>query len=266
MKKVIINADDFGYSSGVNSGIIKAFQNGILTSTTLMANMQGSEEAIKLAKDNPKLGVGCHLVLTCGKPKSSGQSLVNKNGDFYNLDQYKQARNSMISTEIYDEWCKQIEYLLESGLKLTHLDSHHHVHAFPENIEITSQISNKYKLPFRNVLNLDKAKCLPYQYGVKDLIDMMNFPEIRDMKNSYNDKNSRYLDEIKAIFNSIQEDEIIELMVHPAFVDEYLYFNSSFSIERVREVSILCDPKIRELVIENSLMLCHYGELKIGGN
>lgn len=66
MKKVIINADDFGYSAAVNAGIIKAYQDGVLTSTTLMANMSGRDGAIQLAKENQGLGVGGHLVLTCG--------------------------------------------------------------------------------------------------------------------------------------------------------------------------------------------------------
>lgn len=58
MGKLIINADDFGYGKGVNMGIIEAYQNGVLTSTTLMAGMPGFDQAVKLAKDNPGLGVG----------------------------------------------------------------------------------------------------------------------------------------------------------------------------------------------------------------
>ena len=66
--KLIINADDFGYSNGVNYGIIDAFKNGILTSTTCLTNMPGFNHAIQLAKENPNLGIGIHLTLTCGKP------------------------------------------------------------------------------------------------------------------------------------------------------------------------------------------------------
>ena len=128
MKKVIINADDFGYSSAVNLGIIKAYKEGILTSTTLMANMPGCDEAINLAKENPDLGVGGHLVLTCGKPLTKGESFVDGKGDFYSLTEYKKHRNEMSDEEIFQEWSYQIDYLMDHGLKLTHLDSHHHVH------------------------------------------------------------------------------------------------------------------------------------------
>ncbi len=68
MGKVIFNSDDFGYSHGVNYGIMDAYQRGILTSTILMANMPGFEHAVKLRKEMPRLGVGVHLTLTCGKP------------------------------------------------------------------------------------------------------------------------------------------------------------------------------------------------------
>lgn len=83
LKKWIINADDFGYSKGVNYGIIEAHQQGIVTSATLMANMPGATHAAALAKDKPNLGVGVHLVLTIGKPLTEDvPSLIDKNGHF----------------------------------------------------------------------------------------------------------------------------------------------------------------------------------------
>lgn len=91
MGKLIINSDDFGYSNGVNYGIIDAYRNGILTSTTLMANMPGFNEAVKLKKEYPRLGVGVHLTLTCGKPLlKSHKTLVSENGEFNKLAFYKQ--------------------------------------------------------------------------------------------------------------------------------------------------------------------------------
>ncbi|MCA6775451.1 ChbG/HpnK family deacetylase [Enterococcus mundtii] len=105
MKKVIINADDFGYSSGVNSGIIKSFQDGILSSTTLMANMPGCLEAIQLTKENPGLGIGGHLVLTCGKSLTDTLTLTRDTHVFYNLNEYHEHRKFMDQEEIFNEWC-----------------------------------------------------------------------------------------------------------------------------------------------------------------
>ena len=86
MGRLIINADDFGYCKGVNMGIIEAHQNGVLTSTTLMAGMPGFDQAVNLAKKNPGLGVGVHLTLTCGYPVSKDlQTIVDDKGAFLNV-------------------------------------------------------------------------------------------------------------------------------------------------------------------------------------
>ncbi|MEG0276419.1 MAG: ChbG/HpnK family deacetylase, partial [Coprobacillus sp.] len=72
MVKIINNADDFGYSNAINYGIIDCYLNGMLTSTTLMPAMPGFDHAVALAKQNPGLGIGVHLTLTCGRPVLEG--------------------------------------------------------------------------------------------------------------------------------------------------------------------------------------------------
>src|SRR5215467_5847969 len=83
MKQVILNADDFGLTRGINEGIIRAHRDGILTSATLMANGPAFDDAVKLAKSNPKLGIGCHLVLSGGSavaPREKIPSLADADG------------------------------------------------------------------------------------------------------------------------------------------------------------------------------------------
>lgn len=261
MKKVIINADDFGYSSAVNLGIIKSHKKGILTSTTLMANMPGCNEAIMLAKENPDLGVGCHLALTCGKPLTKSTSLINENGDFYNLAEYKKYRNEMYDEEIFQEWSYQIDYLMDHGLKLTHLDSHHHVHAFPENLKITKRIADKYHLCFRNIFGLEENIELPAQKGITGFLDLMNHSAIRDLTIPFEENRIKCFEEIQSVLDKVKDNEITELMVHPAYVDEDLYFNSSFNVQRIKEVSILCDPQIKQLLECNQIVTCNYKNL-----
>lgn len=89
MGKVIFNSDDFGYSHGVNYGIMDAYQRGILTSTTLMANMPGFEHAVKLRKEMPRLGVGVHLTLTCGKPLLKTVDTLIESREFRSLSYYQ---------------------------------------------------------------------------------------------------------------------------------------------------------------------------------
>ena len=86
VKSLIINADDFGFSRGVNLGIIEAFQHGVLTSTTLMVNMQEADHAVELARQNPELGVGIHLTLTAGRPILGGlHTITDEEGNFRKL-------------------------------------------------------------------------------------------------------------------------------------------------------------------------------------
>lgn len=261
MKKIIINADDFGYSTAVNLGIIESFKKGVLTSATLMANMPGCDEAIELAKENPSFGVGGHLVLTCGRPIHERSTLVDKDGKFFGLSDYKLHRYKMDDSEIFEEWCSQIDYLMNQGIKLTHLDSHHHVHTFTENLEITKRIAEKYQICFRNAYGLEEQLALPYQKNITGFLDLMNYQHIRSLDCPLALDREKCFEEIQTVLDQIEENEVTELMVHPAFVDEHLYFNSSFSIQRTKEVAILCDPQMETLLNRNQIETCHYGEL-----
>lgn len=258
MKKLIINADDFGYSSGVNAGIIKSYKEGILTSATLMANMPGAREAVDLAKKNPGLGVGVHLVLTTGKPIIKKNNLSDDQNHFYQLNDYKKARKKMSKADIINEWSAQIDYLLQLGLKPTHFDSHHHVHFFEENQEITFAISKKYHLPFRNSYGTEDFPKLKFNAINKLLLDMMNTPKIRDMSRPYDSLKAECLKELQETLNKAIDVNILELMVHPAFVDEHLLQNSSFNIQRVREVEVLTDPSIEKLIKQNKYELVNF--------
>ena len=83
LQKLIVNADDFGLTEGSTLGIIRSHEDGIVTSTTLMVNMPFCELACQLAKAHPDLGVGCHLVLTIGRPLVEGaKSYTDENGNF----------------------------------------------------------------------------------------------------------------------------------------------------------------------------------------
>ena len=262
MKKIIINADDFGYSSGVNAGIIKAHQEGILTSTTLMGNMPGAEEAVKLAKENPTLGVGIHLVLKTGKPMSRQFNLIADNGKFYPLKLYPEQRKKMLDQEIFEEWCSQIDYLLSLGLEPTHFDSHHHVHYFKENQELTLKIARKYGLNFRNSYGVEKFPKWECDSANDLLLDMMNTPAIRDMERPYQDIQKECLLELQQTLDRAEKVEVLEMMVHPAYVDEHLYQNSSFNIQRVREVKILTDPEVKDLIEANNFELVNFKTAK----
>lgn len=143
MRRLIINADDFGLTSGVNRAIVEAHERGVVSSATLMANGQAFAEAVSLAKDRPRLGIGCHIVLVDGAPvleprqvqsllqppeKSHFRGGIGKFGA-------RALLKRLAPGEIEAEAVAQIRKLQSAGISITHLDSHKHTHLFPNVLE-----------------------------------------------------------------------------------------------------------------------------------
>ncbi len=138
LSRLIINADDFGLTSGVNRAILELHAAGVLTSTTLMARAGATPEAIRKALASPSLGVGCHVVLVDGQPvlpPGEIASLIDaRTGCFYaTLTAFLSRLFSgrIRASEIEAEAAAQIALLQNSGLRLTHIDTHKHTHMFP---------------------------------------------------------------------------------------------------------------------------------------
>jgi hopanoid biosynthesis associated protein HpnK len=135
---LIVNADDFGLDTSANHAIIRGHREGILTSASLMLNEPGFEEAVALARENPRLGVGLHLTLLCGHstlPRDKIPGLVNEEGEF----DFHPARVGFryflkrreLRAQLHAEILAQFAKFRAIGLPLDHVDSHHHLHAHP---------------------------------------------------------------------------------------------------------------------------------------
>jgi predicted glycoside hydrolase/deacetylase ChbG (UPF0249 family) len=136
--RLIINADDFGLTQGVNRAIAELHQAKALTSATLMATGAAFDDAVAHAHANPTLGVGCHVTLTDGIPVSSPQSiatLLGADGKTFrpSLGNFVQKllRGKISEDEIEREAFAQVEKLQRAGIHVTHLDTHKHTHLFP---------------------------------------------------------------------------------------------------------------------------------------
>lgn len=241
MSKLIVNADDFGYCEAVNYGIISAHRNGVVTSTTIMANMPGFDHAVNLLKENKNLGCGVHMTLSCNKPLNDNlKSLVDENGMFY-----KRINAEVISKidldELYYEFCSQIDKVKNAGVEITHLDSHHHVHTILHFKDVIKTIMDKYNLKIRGGFE--------YKFDFEENV----IPCI----GSFYDKNV----DINFFNNNIEiikSYDICDLMTHPAFIDNYLLNSTSYSINRVKEHEILTNIKIKKLLNENKIILANY--------
>src|SRR5579863_8807822 len=123
--RLIVNADDFGYTRSVNEGIIEAHRDGILTATTLMANGAAFEHAVEHARHNPTLDVGCHLVLVEGQSVlDPARALPTSLGDMVGA-----VMRGRLSP--YEELRAQVEKIVAAGIRPTHLDAHKHTHLMP---------------------------------------------------------------------------------------------------------------------------------------
>ena len=135
-RRLIINADDFGLTGGVNRAIAEAHSRGVVTSATLMATGAAFDNAIARAKENPRLSVGCHVLLVDGTPASRAAALPSLvNGDQFqnSLARFAHAalRGRLNASEITVEVAAQIQKLQKAGVEVSHVDTHKHTHMFP---------------------------------------------------------------------------------------------------------------------------------------
>ena len=237
MKKLIINADDFGYSRAVTYGILDSYKAGILTSTTMMMNTEATEHAAETAKENPGLGVGVHLVLTFGKPLlNTHKTIIDEGGNFRKLSIYENGNFEIDLEEVYKEWRAQIEKFLSYGLIPTHLDSHHHINSFGKLYEVYLRLAEEYSLPVRN-----------------------NFPELRNINSRVKTTDLFHLEYKEALENLESISKIfeiydsVEVMTHPSYLDKFIMENSSFNMPRLEETAFLTDKNRTKEFRESSL-------------
>lgn len=242
MCKMIINADDFGYCRAVNYGILDAHRQGVLTSATLLTNTPGFQHAAFLAKEYPTLGVGLHLNISFGQPLTNGRSLTGIDGAFIKPKELP-AFHQYLPAEIFDELEAQYQrFVAVMNKQPTHLDSHlFTTDSNPVMAEAAKTLAEKYRLPLRNhdisgFVHVDFIQFRTYQGhpGLSYVYD--------------------HLDDISA-------RPYVELMSHPAYVDNYLLKSSSYNLQRLDELDFLVSSKTREMLQKYSIELINYSQL-----
>jgi len=248
---LIVNADDFGRSAGVNHGIVRARREGIVTSTTLMTNAPGTAHARMLAATTPDLAIGVHLVLTYAKPllnPSRIRSLVRDDGSFWRPSEL--LARPIDRREALMEYRAQFARARELiGREPTHIDTHHWVHDHPA---------------------LSWAVCeLALETGAAA---RTHTPEQRD---EYRAKGVRTPDHFTREFQhpghievadllsllSRLEEGVTELMCHPGEPDPELIATSAYARERPIELAALTDPRVRAALESQGITLTTFADL-----
>ncbi len=153
-KQLVVNADDFGLRHSINSGIEDAIKCGIVRSVSFVVNTDEFDDSVKIIKNCKNVGIGVHLNITDGKPVSgiSGLDfLLNKNNAFTGshikaLSRIFFHQNRLLSVKT--EFKEQIKKLQDTGLKISHIDSHGHVHMFPCLFDIVTELAEEFKIKF----------------------------------------------------------------------------------------------------------------------
>ncbi len=249
--KLIINADDFGISLGTNYGIVEAFKNGCVSSTTMMMNQSGTEEAMKLLKENRDLGVGIHFVLSKGEPLVKGhKSIVTDDGTFT-----KDYKKLMVAdeNEIEKEFRAQYEKFLSFGEKPTHIDSHHHVHVVPTVKRVVEKLAREYNLPVRTVTSMMETYDSFLEEDIRTNDGFVGSFFGEDMS-------------VEKLIGFIEDEyksgkKVVEVMCHPSFIDPEIFYGSSYNTARINEYKILTSEKLKNYIKDNNIELVTFKEL-----
>jgi len=279
VKRLIVNADDYGLTATVSAGIRQAHQEGIVTSTTAMMNMAGVEGELQTARrDCPKLGLGVHLVLTAGKPLLPAKEVpsitaISGTENFPKLAVLSKSGERLKAAEVKAEWRAQIEkFIREAGQRPDHLDSHHHTSyltapIFGAMLELAREYDCAIRMPLAGEIDLklllgDHASDSVdrvVQFLLPMLLASTDVPRPHCSEMGFYDQQAT-LEMLYAIIDRLPEG-ITEIMCHPSVPDESLSQISGYNHQRAVELKLLTDPSLKDRLRAVGAELISFGEL-----
>ena len=288
MKNLIVNADDLGWTDGVNHGIVEAFHRGIVTSASLLANGAAFAEGVDVARSAPGLGVGVHLNLSDGPPVADPESvasLLNGDGEFAGGPEsllLRRARRGIVLAEVENEWDAQIQKVRDAGITPTHLDGHKHVHMLPGFFEIALRIAKRHGVGAIRVSLESSSLRAALGSGAKRNagVILKQGVQARGLKLLARDARKQaeragistadYFCGIAQTGKFTREgvEQLVkslpigttELMCHPGYADAELQKTPTrLQASRQTELQILTDTGIRNLVASLGIRLIDYG-------
>lgn len=287
MKNLIVNADDLGWSEGVNRGIAEAHRQGLVTSASLLANGKAFESGVMVAESNPELGVGVHLNLSNGASIASSSevpSLLNAAREFEGGPEnlvLRIASRRLELAQVEREWDAQIQKIRAAGITPTHLDGHKHVQMLPGLFEIAVRLAKRHNIrAIRISHEASKLRALlasgsgskrsvVLKQGVQARGLQLLARDAREMADRAALVATDYFcgiaqtgvmtrGGIEALLKNLP-DGTTELMCHPGYSDSDLRRSPTRLQEsRQSELAILTDPQIRKLVATQAIRLISY--------
>jgi hopanoid biosynthesis associated protein HpnK len=272
LKRLIVNADDFGLTGGVNRAVIVAHETGIVTSTTIMVNMPGFEEAACLAAEHPSLAVGLHFNITQGEPVSRARnvrSLLNVSDSFPGTSSVLARRwlsGGLKRDEVVIELRAQIEKALSAGLILTHIDSHKHSHALPAVFDAILDTAGDYgiraiRLPAGPIQSAGRAVVLNVlSRGYRSRMEKRNFRGTDRLAGIT--RTGHWTRKWLMNLLSGLPEGATELFCHPGYNDVDLgRIQTRLRASREVELELLTDPEVAAEVARQEIRLINFGSI-----
>lgn len=282
LRSLVINADDLGLTVGVNDGIFDAHDRGVLTSASVFANARATADAVTRALRRPSLGVGCHLTLVDGQPTlppARVSSLIEDDGRFRRswkpfIVSCLLGRISL--PEVAQELTAQIDRIRSAGLRLTHLDAHKHVHAYPPIFAIVTRLAERFRIPvvrvpFERWSNSHGDTTQRRTARSQALMNAAMLPWAwRDYRKAARAgvRTPHFIGRTHTGVLSAQAlaamvralpPGVTELMVHPGYVDEALArLNTRLLDARADEVDLLTHANTFDLLIDQRITLIRH--------
>lgn len=227
--RIILHADDFGFNEETTQATIECFERGALTSATIMVNCEATQKAIEYAKKHPEFSWGVHLTYVDGlTPITECKSLLDENGVFADSNGIRKKAMTfrLNQREIIDETIAQIEILTNAGVKVSHLDSHGHIHKFPSFLLAVKKAARKCGIKrVRGVQNIFLKD------GNRGLIGFLNSLFRTYISHKYkstdyfymaaNSFDTNWADSLLNQLNLIEDEKSIEVGVHPGTVEDW---------------------------------------------
>jgi predicted glycoside hydrolase/deacetylase ChbG (UPF0249 family) len=255
--RLAVNADDFGYTTDVNDGIVEAHRHGILTSTTLMANGDAFDHAVRLAGETPTLDIGCHLTLIGGEALTGGRLP----GGFVPL--FQALASKKLSP--YEEFAAQVRKIRAAGIQPTHLDTHKHTHLLPPVLKAVAQVAREFGIkwvrrPFDfepsgrpGATRFVAALLMRTQWGRFERT--LAGCRITDRFMGFALTGQIGPADLEQALRRVPEG-FTEFMCHPGFCrDELKAANTRLKESRQRELDALLSPGVRRVVEERGIVL-----------
>lgn len=248
-RELIVNADDLGRTSGINTGIFAAHEKGLVTSSTLMVIYPAAAEAADALSDYPELGVGLHVQMSGGVPLLPPEtiaSLVDEEGRF-------PAKPDGHQDPSYDQVRVEVQAQFERFLELTgrlpsHLDGHHHCLRLPVIGEALIEVAREWNLPIRRASSLVADWLRQTGVATTDVF----------IEDFYGEEVQ--LEVLQRLLRQV-DPGTTEIMCHPGLSDDGLRASSSYADQREEELAILTHPDSRRVLDDCGIHLTHFGKL-----